>query len=84
VDVEDPSVDHGRQRDVVEQFCTISPHVDRAVLAQALVVEAIDLGDLPALVVSADQRDPIRVPHLHRFELARTSKISNWEGGGDE
>lgn len=83
MDVEDPSVDHGRQRDVVEQFCTISPHVDRAVLAQALVVEAIDLGDLPALVVSADQRDPIRVPYLHRFELARTSKISNW-GRGDE
>lgn len=64
VDVEDPAVDHGRQGNVVEEFCTIPPHVDGPILAQALVVKTIHLGDLSALVVAADERNPIRVSNL--------------------
>jgi len=33
-------------------------------LAKTLVVEAVDLCDLPRLVVSPDERDPVRVSHL--------------------
>eukprot|EP00961_Rhodomonas_salina_P141379 1903451-Rhodomonas_salina.2 len=64
VDAEDLAFDQRREREVVEHFCAVSPHVHRAILAQALVIEPIHLRDLPALVVSADQRDAVRVPHL--------------------
>ena len=36
----------------------------RAVLAQALVVEAVHLRDLPRLVVAADERDAVGVAHF--------------------
>ena len=38
----------------------------RAAARAHLVVEAVDLRDLPRLVVAADERDAIRVAHLHR------------------
>ena len=47
---------------------THPPNIDAAVLAQALVVEAVDLGDLPALVVAADQRDAVGVADLEGQE----------------
>lgn len=58
------AIDDGRQRQVVEDLGAVSPHGDRAVLAEALVIEAVDLGDLPGLVVSPDQRYPVWVAHL--------------------
>ena len=36
------------------------------VLLQALIVKAVDLGDLPRLVVAADERHALRVAHLER------------------
>lgn len=58
------AIDDGGEGQVVEDLGAVSPHGDRAVLAEALVVEAIDLGDLPGLVVSPDQRYPVWVAHL--------------------
>lgn len=58
------AVDDGRERQVVKDLGAVSPHGDRAVLAEALVVEAVDLGDLPGLVVPPDQRYPVWVAHL--------------------
>ena len=55
-----------RERQVVEEVGEDLPDVGVAVLAQALVVEAVDLRDLPALVVPSDERDPVRVAHLQR------------------
>lgn len=52
--------------EVVEDVCAVPPDVGGAVLAQTLVVEAVDLCDLPALVVSPDQEHAVRVPHLWR------------------
>ena len=49
---------------VVEQVSQVLPDIGIAVFAQALVVEAVDLGDLPALMVPPDKVDPVRVPHL--------------------
>ena len=40
---EDAPVDHGREREVVEDLAAPAPHVRGAVLALAFVVEAIDL-----------------------------------------
>mmetsp|Transcript_10129 Transcript_10129/g.20593 ORF Transcript_10129/g.20593 Transcript_10129/m.20593 type:complete len:302 (-) Transcript_10129:249-1154(-) len=48
----------------VEQIRDHLPHVRRAVLPQALVVEAVHLGDLARLVVAPDDRDALGVPHL--------------------
>lgn len=60
----DLSIDDGRERQVVEYLGAVSPHRHRAVLAEALIVEAIDLCDLPGLVVSPDQSDPVWITHL--------------------
>ena len=65
---EDLVLDDGREAQVVEDLGAVPPHVDRSVLAEALVVEAVDLGDLPALVVAPDEGDAIGVAHLEGKE----------------
>ena len=57
-------VDQSSQGQEIEYFSAVAPHVDRAVLAQTLIVKAVDLRDLPALVVASDQRDVLGVPHF--------------------
>jgi hypothetical protein len=57
-------VDNGRQTEVVEDLRAIPPDIYGAVFLEAFVVEAVYLGDLPGLVVSANQGNPIRIPHL--------------------
>jgi len=46
VQAEDLVVDQGSEREVVEEVCEVFPDVGVAVFAEALVVEAVDLGDL--------------------------------------
>ena len=58
-------IDDSREAKVIEDLSAVAPHVDRAILALAFVIETIDLGDLPALVVPSDQVDAIRIAHLH-------------------
>lgn len=58
------AIDDGGEGQVVKDLGAVSPHGDRAVLAEALVVEAVDLCDLPGLVVPPDQRYPVWVAHL--------------------
>eukprot|EP00955_Chlamydomonas_euryale_P020631 218628-Chlamydomonas_euryale.AAC.2 len=43
VHAEDAVVDDGRQAEVVKHICAVTPHIDRAILAQAFVIEAINL-----------------------------------------
>ena len=47
VHAEHPAVDDGAQRQVVEHLAAPPPHVAAAILALALVVEAVHLCDLP-------------------------------------
>lgn len=61
-------VDEGGQGQVVEEVGKVLPDVGVAVLAQALVVKAVHLGDLSRFVVPAEDRDPVAVPHLERDE----------------
>ena len=61
---EDLPVDQRRQGQVVKQVREELPHVRVAILSQALVVEAVDLGDLSGLVVAAQNRDSFPVPNL--------------------
>ena len=64
MDAEDLVVDYGRQGEVVEDVGAIPPDIEGAVLPQALVIEAIELGDLPALVVPSDEGDEVGVSHF--------------------
>ena len=57
-------VDQSSQREEIEYFSAVAPHIDRPVLAQTFVVKAVDLRDLAAFVVASDQRDVLWVPHL--------------------
>lgn len=57
-------VNDGWQSDVIEDLGAIPPDVYWAVLPQTLVIKAIDLSNLPALVVSPDQSDSLWIPHL--------------------
>ena len=59
-------VDESGEWQIVEQVGEILPHVGVAVLAQALVVEAVHLCDLTRLVVAAQYCDAIFVAHLER------------------
>ena len=58
------------QRHVVKQVGEYLPDVGVAILAQALVVEAVDLRDLSALVVASEEMYPLRVAHCARRWLA--------------
>ena len=66
VHAEDAAVDDGAEGEVVEDLAAPAPDVGGAVLALALVVEAVDLGDLPGLVVAADERDALGVADFER------------------
>ena len=60
----DLAVDDGAQAQVVEDLGAVTPHGDRAVFAQTLVVKAVDLRDLPRLVIAPDERDAIRITNF--------------------
>lgn len=68
VETENLIVDQGGEGKVVEQVGKVLPHVSVAVLAQAFVVKAVDLGDLAGLVVAAENGDALRVSDLEGDE----------------
>ena len=57
-------IDDSCEGEVVENFSTVAPDVDRAVLAEAFIVESVNLGDLTRLVVTSDQSDTLWVADL--------------------
>ena len=44
---------------VVEEVCQVLPNVCTSILAQALVVEAVNLRDLPTLVITSENRNAV-------------------------
>lgn len=60
----DTPVDDSSEGEVVEDLAAVAPDVRGAVLALALVEEAVHLRDLPRLVVAPDERDPVGVAHF--------------------
>ena len=57
-------VDKGREGEVVEQVREELPNVCTPVLSDALVIKAIDLGDLSGFVVAAKDEDTVGVADL--------------------
>ena len=66
MDAKDTAVDDGAEGEVIEHLAAPAPDVGRAVLALALVVEAVHLRDLARLVVAANERDALGVAHFER------------------
>mmetsp|Transcript_68167 Transcript_68167/g.154268 ORF Transcript_68167/g.154268 Transcript_68167/m.154268 type:complete len:229 (+) Transcript_68167:75-761(+) len=62
----------GRQGKVVEEVREGLPSALAVVLSGTLVVEAVDLRDLPALVVPAKDGDPLGKTHLEAEEQRHT------------
>lgn len=60
--------DERGEREEVEQVREVPPDVRAPVLAEALVVEAVHLRDLPTLVVPAEDSYAVAVAQLHRDE----------------
>lgn len=65
------AIDDGGQAEVVKDLGAVAPHSHRAIFAQALIIEAVDLGDLAALVIAPDQSDAVWVSNLGQ-DQART------------
>jgi hypothetical protein len=68
VEAEDLVVDQGGQRKVVEEVGEVLPDVGVAVFSEALVVEAVDLGDLAGFVVSSKNGYALGVSDLEGDE----------------
>lgn len=68
MEAEDLVVDEGGEWEVVEEVGEVLPDVGVAVLAEALVVEAVNLGDLAGLVVSTEDGDALWVADLEGNE----------------
>ncbi len=76
------SIHHSPERQVVKHLAAVAPHIDAAVLAHALVVEAVHLRDLARLVVAAYQRDAVRIAHLERKQ--QQERLHRVEAAVDE
>jgi hypothetical protein len=61
-------VDQRRQGKIVEQVGEKLPHVGVSVLSQTLVVEAVNLGDLPRFVVAPENGHTVTVAEFERDE----------------
>ena len=68
VETENLVVDQGGQRKVVEEVGKVLPDVGVAVLPEAFVIEAIDLGNLAGLVVSSKDGYALGVSNLEGDE----------------
>ena len=68
VEAEDLVLDQGGEGKEVEEVGEVFPHVCIAVLAEALVVETVDLSDLSRLVVAAEDGDALGVSDLEGHE----------------
>jgi len=68
VQAENLIVDEGSKGEVVEEIGEILPHVSVAIFPEALVIKAIDLGDLAGLVVATEDGDALRISDLEGDE----------------
>lgn len=62
MDAKDFIIDHCGDSEVIKHFCERSPYVQRTIFSNALVVEAINLGDQPWLMVSPQKSDSVFIP----------------------
>lgn len=64
MDTEDLLVDECSQWKEVHDLRAVAPHIHRAILAQAFIIETIHLGDLTTLMIASNQGNVLGVPNL--------------------
>lgn len=74
-------IDDGAKRQVVENFCAITPDVHTSVLLEALVIESINLSDLSRFVVSSDQCDSFGIANLSIWDQTKIGTVPSVLGG---
>jgi len=65
VHAQDLLLDESRQGKVVKEVSEVLPDVGSSILAKALVIEPIHLGDLSTFVISSEDGEALLVSHLH-------------------
>jgi len=68
MDAEHLALDNGSNSEIIEDFGAVFPWVGIAILSDGLIVEAVDSGDLPSLVVASEEGDMSWVLHLEAEE----------------
>ena len=68
MNTEDFVINNGSDSQVIKNLSKGSPHIERPILLDALIIEPIDLGDQPRLVVAPEEGDPVSVPDFEREE----------------
>lgn len=58
-----------RKTQIVKYLTAVSPNINRAVLSQAFVIEAIDLSDLARFMVPSDKSEAIRIADLQHQKI---------------
>ena len=61
MDAKDLAFDYGADTEIIENLSAVLPWVGISVLSDCLIVEAVDSGDLPGLVVASEESDVRRV-----------------------
>ena len=68
MDTEYSTIYYSPEREIIEDFTTISPDIRGAIFSLAFVVEAVHLRDLPRFVVSAEDSDTVPETQLECYE----------------
>jgi len=64
MEAEDGVVDDGSEGEVVEQLSEVHPDIGVSVLSEALIVEAVHLGDLTDFMVTSEDSQAVLEAHL--------------------
>ena len=64
MDTENFVVNNGCEGEIIEDLSAVAPDIDTSILAEAFVVETINLRDLTRFMVSTDQSDAFWVSDL--------------------
>jgi hypothetical protein len=64
VDRKNLAINNSRQTHIIKQLTAIPPHICTSKLSHALIIEPIDLRDLPNLMVSSDQGNPVGIANF--------------------
>jgi len=67
MEAEDLVFHHCSEREIIKKLCEGLPHVRVSVLAEAFVVEPVNLSDLARFVVSAQNCDSVFIPYFERY-----------------
>ena len=68
MEAENLFLNYPRQWQVIKKFCEAFPNIRVAVLSQTLIVKAINLSDLPRLMIPSKNRYAIWVPDFQGYK----------------